>query len=55
MYEAFLEIADTILLTEIHDTYDGDVFFPKFEHLYHEVDRDSSQSEFDWVTYRRNR
>ena len=34
MYEQFLPLCSELFLTVIHNTYEGDTVFPKFEHLF---------------------
>ncbi len=53
VYELFLPYTKRIYLTEIHEHYDGDVFFPVFESDFHEVSR-VPWPFFDFVVYERN-
>ena len=58
IYELGLKYADTMYLTEIHATFDGDAFFPKFdksewkeaERIPHSKD-ERHEFAFDFVTY----
>ncbi|WP_231185749.1 dihydrofolate reductase [Haladaptatus sp. DYF46] len=53
VYEQFLPHADELLLTEIHEAYDGDTRFPEWNgEEWHEVERDE-RGEFDFVRYER--
>ena len=56
VYAHFLPIADRLELTLVEGEYDGDVFFPEYEHLigtvYEEIERDQRDG-FAFVTYRR--
>lgn len=56
VYEAFLKTADRLELTLVDGEYDGDVFFPAYEHLigteYAETARESFDG-FAFVTYDR--
>ena len=58
IYEQFLPRADRLELTEIEGDYEGDTFFPKYEHLigdtFTEVQRDPRDG-FAFVTYERVR
>lgn len=58
IYELGLEHADTMYLTEIQATFDGDAFFPEFDRTewkvmkrdHHETDERHAHA-FDFVTY----
>lgn len=56
IYEAFLPLADRLELTEVEGSYDGDTFFPPYEHLigevFEEIERDQ-QDGFAFVTFDR--
>ncbi|RDI70239.1 dihydrofolate reductase [Halopelagius longus] len=53
VYEAFLPRADRMVLTELHDDYEGETTFPEFdESAWEEVERDGREA-FDFVTYER--
>jgi len=53
VYEAFLDRADELVLTELNDAYDGDTVFPAYDDSeWREVTRDD-RDEFAFVTYRR--
>lgn len=60
IYTLGLDVADTMYITEIHATFDGDAFFPDFdkskwtesERTPHATD-DRHQYSFDFVTYQR--
>jgi dihydrofolate reductase len=46
LYAQALPLADELLLTEIDASYDGDAFFPPWQHqLFEQVDRDERVSE----------
>ena len=53
VYDQFLPHADRLVLTEIHDAYDGDTRFPAFDDdAWVAIDRDEREA-FDFVTYER--
>lgn len=53
VYEQALEEADRMILTEIHEKYDGDTFFPDWnKDNWEEVKRDD-RDELSFVEYRR--
>ena len=53
VYEQFLELADRMILTEIHDEFEGDTYFPEFdESEWREVERDEREG-LSFVTYER--
>ena len=53
VYEQFLPHATRLVLTEIHEAYEGDTRFPAFEDdEWVEVDRDQREA-LDFVTYER--
>ena len=53
VYEQFLPVADRMVLTEIHESYDGDTVFPEWdESEWREVERES-HDELSFVTYSR--
>ncbi len=53
VYEQFLPHATRLVLTEIHESYEGDTRFPAFEDdEWTEVERDERDA-FDFVTYER--
>ncbi|WP_363466403.1 dihydrofolate reductase [Halogeometricum borinquense] len=53
VYAQFLSRATRMILTEIHDSYDGETEFPEWEEaMWTETDRDERES-FDFVTYER--
>jgi dihydrofolate reductase len=53
VYEAFLPLADRLVLTELHDSYEGDRYFPEVAwDDWQEVSRETD-AEFDFVEYRR--
>ena len=55
VYEQFLPLADRLVLTEIHEPYEGDTSFPEFDAAeWVDVERDEHEA-FDFVTYRRVR
>lgn len=43
-------VVDKMLITEIKQAYEGDVFFPEIEDTWRETSRES-HAEFDFVTY----
>ncbi|KZN24728.1 dihydrofolate reductase [Haladaptatus sp. R4] len=53
VYEQFLPHADEMILTEIHESYEGDTYFPEWDpEEWREVERDE-RDEFDFVRYER--
>jgi dihydrofolate reductase len=53
VYEAFLPLADRLVLTELHDSHDGDRYFPEVSwEEWREVSRETREA-FDFVEYRR--
>lgn len=51
VYEQFLDQADRMERTELHDSYEGDTEFPEWDReAWQEVSRES-HDEFDFVTY----
>ncbi|WP_380675891.1 dihydrofolate reductase [Salinigranum sp. GCM10025319] len=51
VYRQFLPLADGLVLTELHDAYEGDTAFPDYDPRdWIEVDREPHDS-FDFVTY----
>ena len=53
VYEQFLPHATRLVLTEIHDTYEGDTRFPAWDDAaWAEIDREQREA-FDFVTYER--
>jgi dihydrofolate reductase len=56
VYEQFLPEADRLELTLVEGDYDGDTFFPPFEHLVgdvFEVTHEDARDGFRFVTYER--
>jgi len=45
IYREFLPIADVLEITHVHDEFDGDTFFPKWEKDDWNVSRESSQKD----------
>ncbi|MEM6525833.1 MAG: dihydrofolate reductase [Bacteroidota bacterium] len=60
IYEMGLDIVDTLYITEIHETFDGDAFFPEYDRfeweeagrISHPIDERHAYP-FDFVTYER--
>lgn len=53
VYDQFLSHATRLVLTEIHDTYEGDTRFPAWDDAeWVEVDRETREA-FDFATYER--
>ena len=56
LYEQFLPLADRMELTVVEGDYDGDTFFPPYEHRVgtaYEVEADDRRDGYRFVTYRR--
>jgi len=52
VYEAFIETAEELVVTEVPESPDGDTRFPEFGEEWREVDRETA-GELAFVTYRR--
>lgn len=56
LYRDTMDLADKMIVTEIHQEYDGDVFFPEYRDAigseWKEVSREDHE-EFSFVTYER--
>ncbi|MTI88737.1 MAG: dihydrofolate reductase [Balneolaceae bacterium] len=56
LYRQALDVADKMVITEIHKEYDGDTFFPEYRdqigETWKEVSRDD-EDELSFVTYER--
>ncbi|MCO8246833.1 MULTISPECIES: dihydrofolate reductase [unclassified Haladaptatus] len=53
VYEQFLPHADEMILTEIHESYEGDTYFPEWDpEEWREVEREEREA-FDFVRYER--
>ncbi|WP_435143276.1 dihydrofolate reductase [Halobaculum sp. P14] len=53
VYEQFLDRADRMVVTELHDRYEGDTYFPEPDwSAWRETDRER-RDDFDIVTYER--
>ena len=56
IYSQMLDMADELIITEIHDTYDGDTFFPDYREdigvIWKEVYRDD-HDDLSFVKYKR--
>jgi dihydrofolate reductase len=53
VYEQTLDKTDRMILTEIHEEYEGDTFFPKFsKEKWREVEREEHE-DFDFAEYER--
>ena len=54
VYSQAMDEADRLVLTEIHEEYDGDTYFPDWnEKNWREIERDDRE-ELSFVEYRRN-
>ena len=49
IYREFLPIADVLEITHVHDEFDGDTFFPKWEKDDWQVSRESPQKTKKWL------
>jgi len=54
MYRSFLPECTDLYLTRIFKSYEGDTFFPSFEHMFTEHKVIESTNEYAIVHYRRN-
>ncbi|MFC7071324.1 dihydrofolate reductase [Halobaculum lipolyticum] len=55
VYDQFLPLADRLVLTEIHESYEGDTGFPEFDPADWRVRERDERGAFDFVTYERVR
>jgi dihydrofolate reductase len=62
IFKMFLPVADRLYITEIHDTFDADTFFPKLnEEVWTEVSREAGTVDeknkypHDFVVYEKNK
>ena len=56
IYAQLLPICDELLLSVIRQTYDGDAFFPPFEHLFKKVDVVKKTEAFEvqrWIAIKK--
>lgn len=51
VYEQTLDDADKIVLTRIHDHYEGDSFFPEFDREDYELVSEDDQGEMSFLEY----
>lgn len=51
VYEAMLPHAEELVLTEVKGSYDGDTYFPAFEHLFREAETLMQGDQFKVVRY----
>lgn len=51
IFEEGIKLADTMYLTEIHQDYDGDVYFPEFQASSWDKQTDLETTEYSFVTY----
>jgi dihydrofolate reductase len=52
VYKQAIEIGTKMILSEIHEEFEGDTYFPEFGEEWKEVSRDKREG-FDIVTYRK--
>jgi dihydrofolate reductase len=56
LYRDAMDIADKMIITEIHKEYEGDTYFPEYrddiDTVWKEIERDDSE-ELSFVTYQR--
>ncbi len=53
IYEQYLPIADRMVLSELHESYDGDVNFPEFDESVWQEQHCDSRDDFNIVEYQR--
>jgi dihydrofolate reductase len=53
VYETFLPLADRLVLTELHDSYEGDRYFPEVAWDDWREESREEREAFDFVEYRR--
>ena len=51
IFEEGIKLVDTMYLTEIHQDYDGDVYFPEFQASSWDKQTDLETEEYSFVTY----
>lgn len=57
LYRATIDIADKLIITEIHNEYDGDTYFPEYRDKIGEAWKELSREdheELSFVVYKRN-
>lgn len=52
VYEQFMNVADELILTELHDEFEGDAYFPDFDSDSWNIENVKSKSEFDIRYYK---
>ncbi len=56
IYKQTMDLADRLIITEVHQSYGGDVFFPEYRHevgkTWQEIEREDHDG-FSFVTYER--
>ena len=53
IYSQLMDRADKLILTEVHRTVDGDVFFPKFDKTQWQKKSEEKHHDFSFVEYER--
>ena len=53
IYKAAMGAADTIEMTLVHQTIEGDTFFPEMDMSQWEIAEEQDNPEFSFITYRR--
>ena len=51
IYLQFLPLLDELLVTQVHAAYQGDTYFPEYEHLFRQEDVVLEESDFSVLRY----
>lgn len=52
IYTSFLSLCDELYISEVHDMYKGDTYFPTFKDKFEEIQR-TSYKDYDFVIYKK--
>ena len=53
LYAAMLEQCDGLFVSHVHQSYEGDTYFPEFAHLFDRAETVESYETFDLVRYQK--
>ena len=51
IYLQFLPLLDELLVTQVHATYEGDTYFPEYEHLFNKGELIHEDADFSVLRY----